>query len=562
MRVFKVEKKNGVWIKHAPCPACRALGRDRAGDNLQIYEQEDGTYDATCMACHTYYDDFDVGGSDDTSRSYRGEGLVEVKDLQSIELVDRALKLSHTQFYGVKSKVVNGVETERYYPVTKKGVVTGYKKRTLPKTFGGNVGDCKGDIELFGQYRFREGGKILIITAGEEDAMSAYRITEYKSPRSRGYASVSLPNGAGDVKAIKNNLEWINTFEKVVFAVDQEELDLQKAQEYCDLLEPGKGHVATFSLNDANEMCKAGLFTEFYQSVWDAKKHMPSGIVEGQDVWLEYKKKDDYTTVPFPKEWGLDDINYGLYYPSLFVLTAGTGVGKSTILKHLQYHVFENTNLNMGIISMEEPMHLCAGILMGLNVKKRITLPDVKISEQEERNACKELFEGGRFVFCDNTGIRTPEDLYSKIRFMANARDCKIIFLDHLTAIVNKFSGMGSKNDYTEQVVNNLNDLCQELGVCIVLVSHVRKTSGDSDGTYETGKVPSEDSIFGSSSIKQYSYATLAVSRDKGAENSPMFIHILKDRLSGRTGKSSPLFYNGETGWLYSSKPEDKDEIL
>ena len=208
---------------------------------------------------------------------------------------------------------------------------------------------------------------------------------------------------------------------------------------------------------------------------------------------------------------------------------------------------------------MEEPMHLCAGTLMGLHMNKRITLPDIVVDEKEEKAACDALFNSGRFVFCDNTGIRMPDDLFSKIRFMAKARDCKFIFLDHLTAIVNKFGGGGSKNDYTESIVNTLNDLCQELSVCLVLVSHVRKTGGDSDTTYETGKVPSEDSIFGSSSIKQYSYTTLAIARDKSVEGAPMFIHILKDRLSGRTGKSAPLFFDQKTGWLVRSLKDNGD---
>jgi twinkle protein len=406
---------------------------------------------------------------------------------------------------------------------------------------------------MFGQRKFKKGGKILIITAGEEDAVAAYRMTEFKSPGKRGYPSVSLPNGAGSKKAIQNNLEWIESFEKVVFAVDQEALDLDKARTYCEMLSPGKGHIANFSENDASDMCTEKKFTEFYKAIWSARSFQPSGIIEGADVWTEYRKKDNYTTTALPSEWDMT-FNYGLYSPSLVVITAGTGVGKSTILKHLQYHLFRETTHGIGIISMEEPMHLCAGILMGLHIKKRINLPDVKVSVEEEKKACNELFDSGRFVFCENTGIRTPDDLFSKIRFMAKARDCKFIFLDHLTAIVNKFGGVsGSKNDYTESIVNTLNDLCQELSVCIVLVSHVRKTGNDSDTTYETGKVPSEDSIFGSSSIKQYSYTTLAISRDKSAEDTPMFIHVLKDRLSGRTGKSCALFYDQETGWLKRS---------
>lgn len=554
MRAFKMRDEQGIFVKHVPCPACRAKGEDRAGDNLALYRKPDGSLDGTCMKCKTFFKEDELEDIDeeqvpamihDEIQKYDDDVLTRCK---SIEIKDRRIAQKYTEKYGVVSLVHNGTEKDRYYPVYKDGKLVGHKHRILPKTFAASVGNTGGDIELFGQHLFKAGGKLLIITAGEEDAMASYAMTEYKSPAKRGYASVSLPNGAGDGKSIKNNLEWISSFEKVVFAVDQEELDLGKAEEYCSLLPPGKGFIARFSEKDASDMCREGKFTEFYNAVWEAKEYAPSGIIEGNEIWKEYKKKDSYETIAFPESWGINDFNYGLYYPSLCTLTAGTGVGKSTLLKEMQYHLFENTKYNIGVISLEEPLHLCAGVLMGMYLNKRIMLPDVEVTEKEEKDACKALFGSGRFVFCENAGIRTPEDLMNKIRFMANARDCKVIFLDHLTAVVNKFPGHGAKNDYVERIVNGLNDLCQELNICIMMVSHVRKTSGDSDETYETGKVPTEDSMFGSSSIKQYSYLTLAISRNKSDENSPLFVHVLKDRLSGRTGKSVPLFYDEVTG--------------
>lgn len=559
MRKLYMDKGEGTVVGKKRCPQCADNGEDLTGDNLVMYKQVDGTIDGNCFKCDKYFNSEKVGEVElEEKPSTKATNLSTIKMLPSIMLVDRNLKRSHTEFYGVKSRFKGSEEFQRYYPITVDGSIVGYKVRTLPKSFHRIGGGC--NIEMFGQHKFAKGGKVLIITAGEEDAMSAYRITEHMSPTKRGYASVSLPNGASDVKAIKNNLEWIESFEKVVFAVDQEELDLSKAKEYCSMLSPGKGFVANYSEKDASDMCKAKKFSEFYQAIWKADAFTPSGIVEGAEVYEQYKKKNDFTAVPLPSSWGMGTFNYGLYRPSLVVIAAGTGVGKSTMIKHLQYHLFTDTVDGIGVISMEEPLHLCAGTLMGMYLNKRIMLPDVKVTEHEERSAAKALFETGRFVFCDNVGIRTPEDLYSKIRFMVNSRECKFIFLDHLTAIINKFGDSGNKNNNTEHLVNSLNDLSMELNVCLILVSHVRKTGEESACTYETGKVPTVDSIFGSGSIKQYASVIYTVSRDVTDSDSPCFIHVLKDRLSGRSGKSSPLFLDETTGWLTRTKSQTNEE--
>ena len=93
--------------------------------------------------------------------------LEHIKSLPSITLFDRNLKRSHTSLYGVKSLVENNKELQRYYPVTENGTIVGYKIRTLPKSFSA-IGDGRGNIELFGQSKFKGGGKILIITSDRD----------------------------------------------------------------------------------------------------------------------------------------------------------------------------------------------------------------------------------------------------------------------------------------------------------------------------------------------------------------------------------------------------------
>ena len=95
------------------------------------------------------------------------------------------------------------------------GQIRAQKLRFADKTFT-VLGDMKGCC-LFGQNLWRDGGKILVITEGEIDAMSVSQVQDNKWP------VVSIPTGAaGAEKSIRANLEWIEKFDTVVFMFDMD----------------------------------------------------------------------------------------------------------------------------------------------------------------------------------------------------------------------------------------------------------------------------------------------------------------------------------------------------
>ena len=547
------EARSSAYIGKVQCPLCVEEGGDNSADNLAVYADEKGGYSGYCFARQHHYKHEDILEDNlipenpvytKTETEVRAQ-IDEISAYPSVESTDRRIRQEINALYGVKEK-----DGSRYYPLTKDGELCGYKVRRLPKDFY-NIGYAKKDIDLFGQSTFKSGGKIIIVTEGEEDALASYAITKRETPSHMGYASVSVTVGKSCLDQIKNHIGYLESFEKIVFAFDQEEDALSIAREACKLFTPGKASVAVFSEKDASDMAVKGKLKEYYRAIWEAATPLAPAVVEGENVFKEYKKKDAYKGIPFLPGWGLE--NYRMCHPSLVVITAGTGIGKSTIIKHLQYNAYLKSDTPVGVISMEEPLFLCAGGLMSLHLQKRLLPHRHEVyTEDEERKCDEELFKSGRFIFCENTKIRTPQDLYSVVRFMANARGAKYIFLDHLTAIINKFdfSSRQSKNDYAELLINNLNDLVQELDICLVLVSHLRKTGEGSERTFETGKVPTEDDIFGSSAIKQYSALTLAAARDKTDTMSHTYIYVLKDRITGVSGQSSGLVYNQGTGWL------------
>ena len=101
---------------------------------------------------------------------------------------------------------------------------------------------------------------MLVITEGELDAMSVSQAQGNRWP------VVSVPSGAqGAAKAIRDNLEFVESFETVVLCFDNDDPGRTAAQECALLLSPGKAKVCVFPLKDASDMLQAGRTKEIIE---------------------------------------------------------------------------------------------------------------------------------------------------------------------------------------------------------------------------------------------------------------------------------------------------------
>ena len=539
-----------------PCDLCAS------SDAVSVYQQEDGSTNSYCFSC----EGFIKGDEEETKeaakihtnpkKDVKMQDYTHISSLFTKGIDDRRISKSTCEHYGVKSLYgADGQELERYYPVHKDNKLAGFKKRVLPKDFTKGVyGDVKGDIQLFGQHLFTP-GKVVVISCGQEDALAAYEITKFKSKVGRGLPCVSFPNGMTS-KDLKNNLDWVDGFEKIIFAVDQEEdKDLAKAKEFAKLFTLGKVHIARFSENDASDMCSAGKFSEFYESLWNAKQYTPAGIIRSEDTWDAWKNRGDYESIPFPPAWGLGKYGDLLRLGSLITIGAGTGMGKTTMFKELEHYVFSQTGYNVGIIHLEESLSDTVGGLMSIHGNKRLTLPNHGVTESEQKEIWNELFQEGRFMLDQAFGSLDGDGLASNIRFMTHSGGCKFIFVDHLSALTSLYSSdtKGSKLEKTEKLVVTLQMLTMELNICIILASHVRKRSDEST-SYENGAIPDLDALYGSSSVKNYSNVVVTLQRNQREQNGPVTYHVKKNRLTGLLGPGVPLVFDFDTGRL---KPQE-----
>jgi len=390
--------------------------------------------------------------------------------------------------------------------------LTGFKYRSVEDKKFMTVGSVKAN-QMFGIDKIKPKGKKLFITEGELDCMSIYQALKESSSIDWEPAVISIPLGTkSTIQAITENFELIDSYEQIVLVFDQDAPGKEATKEACKIL-AGKVYIASLSENDPNAMLMAGKSSDLKWAVLtNARKYQPDGIINAKDTWDRYKESSDMPCYPYPPT--MPDLNqkmYGARPGSIVTVTAGSGSGKTQFLRELKYHYLNTTDEKIADISLEEDVSDTVGGMLSLHLNKRITLPDVDISEQEEKDAFDHVFGSGRVTYYDFFGGMDDDNLFSKLRYLT-ANNHKFIFLDHLSIIVSQYASDGGERERIDTIMTKLAKLVKETGAIIFLVVHLKKAESSSK-SFELGAVPTLDDLRGSAAIKQLSWDVIGLSR-------------------------------------------------
>lgn len=549
------DEDESALISKGPCanPECGS------SDGCALYS--DGhTY---CFVCKAFTSDQTGGDDYDPSPAPRRQPATLI-DGASLALSKRKLTEETTRLYKYKVGVFNGKNCQIATYTDASGNPIAQKLRFADKADGMPwLGDKK-NITLFGSHRFGK-GKRIVITEGELDAMTVSQVQGNKWP------AVSLCNGAsGARKDIASNLEYLSNFEEIVLMFDMDAPGRQAVEEAAEVLTGHKVFVASLPLKDASDCLVAGKQEAIVQAIWNAKPYAPASVTFGQDIIDRRRARPSTPSIPFP-DWmpQMNEKVLGIRLGELDTWTSGSGMGKTTMIKQLQIHLFKNTNLNQAIIHLEEPLEDTAESLIGVFIKKRLDLPKVadEVPQAVIWAAEEELFlaqdenENHRLYLHDAFGsMGSDENLMNRIRYYAHAHNCKVIWIDHLSILV---SGMGEDGDERRRIdaiMHNLKTLTVELNINIQLISHLKKAAGNT--SFEEGAVPSLDDLRGSGGIKQLSNSVYAMSRNQQAETeqerNTVQLHVLKSRKTGDTGPADYISFDKLTGcFIPGMSPEE-----
>ena len=388
--------------------------------------------------------------------------------------------------------------------------------------------------------------------------MSAYELLGSKWP------SVSVKSGAqAALRDCKKAYEYLNSFDNVVLCFDSDKPGKEAAEKVAQLFEPNKCRIIHLEYKDANEYLKMNKRKKFTEEWWNAKPFTPAGIINLDSLQDSLYDEAHFETCLYP--WsGLNEKTYGMSTGELVTFTSGAGMGKSSIIRELMYHLLKNTEDNIGVLAMEESIRTTAFNIMSVEANARLYIKEIRdqFDKKDLVKFQKNTIGTGRFFAFDHFGSIGNDEILNRVRFMAKALECRWIVLDHLSILVSGQEEFGDERKSIDVLMTKLRSLVEETGCGLLLVSHLRRPSGDVG--HENGKEITLSHLRGSASIAHLSDSVIGLERNQQAtdevESNTTVIRILKNRYTGDTGIASYLFYDKETGRLNQiDNPFDAD---
>jgi twinkle protein len=416
------------------------------------------------------------------------------------------------------------------------------KLRTKDKEF--SITGSASKMGLFGSQLARRGGKMIVLCEGEIDAMSISQSLGNTWP------VLSLPNGSQNLAPVKDALEFLESYDKVVLCFDNDEPGHTATEAVLSLLSPGKAYVTDLGEHkDANELLRQDPQT-LRNAIWDAREYRPDGVVNLSEI-KERVSAPITMGIPYPWE-GLNKYLFGYRPQELITWTAGTGVGKTAVVSELVYDMVVNQGKKVGLIYLEEGVVRTGRRLMGIHLNRPIHLPEHEVTPEEFDNAWEATLGTGLVTAWDHFGSVDVDLLANRVRWMRNGFDVDVVVLDHISLVVSGADIDADERRLLDRSMTLLRSLTQETGLTIHNVSHLKRGTGKA---HEEGGTVSLQHLRGTQAIGQLSDAVIGLERNQQADNLEdkhlTTVRVLKNRYAGMTGVAAQLRFDPLTHRLH-----------
>lgn len=532
---------------HQPCPLCDSSDAGAYYDDGHFY----------CFSCEGTIQPENVEVTD--LQTYRIENKREPKAVEDIPWTDRNISEAVVNYYDVSA--TDSSVRFPYYDAM--GMRQAAKIRNLGKVFS-TEGDFK-DCVLFGMHTLSKAGSsrgdTIIVTEGEADALAAFQMANNISQSAKTISkrgtpivpAISIKSGAASAERdFKNHLEFLEGFSRVFICLDSDSQGQKSVERCAKLLKPGKAFIVKLEHKDPCEYTKRGLSQEFVGHLKDAVCYTPAGICNAstnfEGLWSEQNQR----SIDFP--WtGLQSKTLGTRAREIVTWAAGTGVGKSSMLRELQHHYLKNTQSNIGVIALEESVDRTRRGILSVEASDRLHLNEVfkKYSKEEIKKYFDSTLGTGRVFIYDHFGSLEMEDLLNRVRYMVMGLDCQVIFIDHLSILISGLD-ITDERKAIDRTMTMLRQITEETGCAIHLVTHLRRLGGDR--SHEEGVEVNLGHLRGSHGIAQISDTVISLERDTQSDDpvecNTTTLRVLKCRYTGDVGMCDKLFYDKSTGRL------------
>lgn len=564
--------------------------------------------------------------------------LDDVLELPCLAVPQQTICKEDAEYYGIRSSLdeETGEEiTATYFPYyNQKGKLVGYKVRdwTLPKEQKGHfsvVGHVGVDCMLFGQHKCTKNPKkSIIFVEGEGDCVATRRacIDSLKGTKFEGKLKqvnvVSLQCGAGNAQAsCAHNEAFLRSGKNLIIRMDADKATVDEARKGVVKGEEAMSIIAGFlmmdnmftfdlfpDMKDPRDMVEAGKAVELGNLItFDLKPYRPEKMVSPEDYDIDELRKAKKYGIPFPQFPRLSRTCLGPLEGELWIVTGAPGAGKSTITRFMEYDIYnylanglpevyaKNPKVKgilgedgkyrlegyepgekLGIFRLEEDKNESMNALIaldnGLDPKDFANDPTQFMDKETHLKALEKFKSNDCIRILDHFGSMPINDLLNKIK-QFYSEGCRWFILDHITMVI---SGEQVADDRKELdiVLTKLAALCKQLGIFILVVSHVNREYGkqkvnrNKDGELIPFWIECrKEQLRGTSSLEALGFFIMSVEPEELPNRSRGRVRLvsLKNRRGKQLGIQDVLYmkdgsrFENAIGWEYNNGLYMKD---
>lgn len=440
----------------------------------------------------------------------------------------RGLDADVTKLYGIQLQMDEEGDPVRFafkYPNNVK--YRGYEEKKFWTEEKGGITD------LFGPEFNAGSSKRIYLTEGEFDAASLYQAL------GKSFPVKSIPSASLSDKFIKKNFEYLNSFEMIVYAGEQDDAGKGAATRLYELFPEKFYYVPLTKHKDASDFIQAGDQEDLRWAAVKPQRFSPDNFFVGDaEVEKAIRTENPYEYVPTGHA-ALDDKIRGLVRGGLTFIKALRGQGKTELIRYFELGLLKS-DTSIALLHMEEmkstTYRAMATYELGCNVRTKEDAIENGVDEDTVILAAKMASRDEKTIIFEMQAHDDPMKLLDYVRMASTVFGASYIFIDHVQRLAYlSNAGVEGATSTLTTLGARMAQLAKELNIGVIFISQV-----NDDGRTKYA-----------ASLEEEAIVCIKLQRDTEAEdeserNTTYFI-VDKNRPFAKLGKAGSVYYDPET---------------
>jgi twinkle protein len=386
-----------------------------------------------------------------------------------------------------------------------------------------------------GMILVRHEGSISV--SGNCDAASLYQVM------GKTYPVKSLPSASISEKFIKKNIDYIKSFQEVVYAGELDDAGRRAAEKLYAAIPEKFYYVPLTKWKDANEFLMNNDGEILKWAALKPQRYSPDNFFcTDEAVEKALLEENPYEYTPTGHS-GWDEKARGLVKGGITFIKAPRGTGKTELIRYFETAMLRDETTRIALLHAEEmkstTYRAMATYHLGLNVRTKDDAKWNNISEQEVISAAKEATKGERTIIFEMRVGDDPMKILEYVRLAATVYGADFIFVDHIQRLAYlSANGVDGATSMLTALGSRMAQLCKELNIGVIFISQV-----NDDGRTKYAAALEEEAIL-----------CILLERDSDSEdemekNTTRFIFD-KNRPFSKMGDAGAVYYDPDTTLL------------